>query len=157
MLVLPPSSRSGSKTALQPTHLPSLGTLENPGSAQIRLIICYSKVLKSHKEKVRPQSLSVRQDYPSKLALRSGDRPQKPRNPAIFDSRLFTAPNPHGPENPLRNPAFSVAVHLTHSVPRSTFLFVSVGYKISGQGSVRTLARLGENKARTLCGTARWC
>jgi hypothetical protein len=30
MLVLPPCSRSGSKTALQPAHRPSRGTLENP-------------------------------------------------------------------------------------------------------------------------------
>jgi hypothetical protein len=35
MLVLPPCSRSGSKTALQPAHRPSRGTLENPPARQV--------------------------------------------------------------------------------------------------------------------------
>ena len=68
-LMLPPCSRSGSATVLQAAHR-RLGTLENPAiSPLIHKMKCYTNALKSHTERVRPQFLSLRQDYLGKLAL----------------------------------------------------------------------------------------
>jgi hypothetical protein len=48
--------------------------------------------------------------------------PEKSRNFAIFGGRLFTSGCGRRPRMPLRQPAFSAAVHLAHSVPACFFL-----------------------------------
>ena len=53
-LVLPPCSRSGSKTASQAAHPPGV-PWRISGFPQIHRMICYSKSLKNKKERVRPQ------------------------------------------------------------------------------------------------------
>jgi hypothetical protein len=52
MLVLPPCSRFGSKTALQTAHRPRRSTLENQVLSLIHQMMCYTKTLKFHAERV---------------------------------------------------------------------------------------------------------
>ena len=64
---------------------------ENDDSTDIRMKKCYSKSLKSHKERVRRQFLSLRQDASGRHSLRSLIGPLKPRNCAVFEARLLTS------------------------------------------------------------------
>ncbi len=95
-----------------------LCTFGESGSPQTHLIICYSKSLRYHKENVRRQFLSLRQDASRRTVSPSGDRPLK--SPGI---RPFFADGcaPWARAGQARNlslsPAFSVAVHRAHSVP----------------------------------------
>ena len=86
-------------------------------STNIRMKKCCSKSLKSHKERVRRQFLSLRQDHASELALRPPIGPQKPSNSAILGRWLLTSPRRCTPETSLRRAPFSAAVHWAHSVP----------------------------------------
>ena len=90
---------------------------ENDDSTDTRMKKCYSKSLKSHKERVRRQFLSLRQDHASELALRPPIGPQKPSNSAILGRWLLTSPRRCTPETSLRRAPFSAAVHWAHSVP----------------------------------------
>jgi hypothetical protein len=50
----------------------------------IHQMMCYTKLLKSHKERVRPQFLSLRQDALERHSLCAEIGALKPRNSAIF-------------------------------------------------------------------------
>jgi hypothetical protein len=43
--LLPPCSRSGSKTAFQPAHRPAWGTMEDPGCTKIHLMKCCTNMV----------------------------------------------------------------------------------------------------------------
>jgi hypothetical protein len=77
----------------------------------------YTKLLKSHKENVRPQFLSLRQDACGGQSFYSATGSLKPRDPAILGRWLLTSSGHCRSETPLSKPAFSVAVDLSHSVP----------------------------------------
>ena len=64
MSVLPPCSRSGSKTALQAAHRPAWVPWRISDSPLIHQMKCYTKSLKYQAESVRPQFLSLRQVCP---------------------------------------------------------------------------------------------
>src|SRR5918996_1831040 len=84
-VMLPPCSRSGSKTVLQgrgtgPAGIPWRISY----SPLIQQMRCYTKSLKSHTERVRPQLLSLRQYRPCGQSLRPLIGHEKPRNSAVF-------------------------------------------------------------------------
>ena len=78
---------------------------------------CCTKPLKSHTEKVRPQSLSLRQRRLCGQSLRRLIGPEKARNSAVSGGRLFTVSWRRKVRIRSLRPPFSVAVHLSHSVP----------------------------------------
>jgi hypothetical protein len=63
---------------------------------QTHQMMWYSKSLKSRKESVRPQFLSLRQFHLNEPALRWWSDPLKPRNSAISGGRLVTSLGPRG-------------------------------------------------------------
>ena len=103
-VMLPPCSRSGSKTVLQgrgtgPAGIPWRISY----SPLIQQMRCYTKSLKSHTERVRPQLLSLRQFHQLGYSFRCARRRPEPRRMSAF--RLIY-PN-HG--DGLRSPFWAIS------------------------------------------------
>jgi hypothetical protein len=73
-----------SKAAWQAAHLPRLVPWRISYSPLIHQIICHTKPLKSHKENVRPQSLSLRQSAQSGHSFSAAEPRPKPHRMRRF-------------------------------------------------------------------------